>query len=58
MVALSVEDIVNSDLSQTPQDQLLHNLLRLSSLAEVPAHAEISGWLDELRQRFAYDVAH
>ncbi|NEO87577.1 MAG: Fe-S cluster assembly protein SufD [Spirulina sp. SIO3F2] len=36
----------------------MHNLLRLSSLAEVPAHAEISGWLDELRQRFAYDVAH
>ncbi|MEM8638878.1 MAG: Fe-S cluster assembly protein SufD [Cyanobacteria bacterium P01_G01_bin.54] len=58
MVTLSAQDIVNSDLSQTPQDQLLQTLLRLSDVANIPVRPEISGWLRELRQRSAYDAAH
>ncbi|MGB0563073.1 MAG: Fe-S cluster assembly protein SufD [Spirulinaceae cyanobacterium] len=58
MVTLSAQDVVNSDLSQTPQDQLLHDLLRLSNGLNVPVRPEISGWLGELRQRSAYDAAN
>lgn len=59
MALLSVpqEAIVNSDSSATPEAQFLRHLLRLSEGQAIASRAEISGWLRELRQRSAYDVA-
>ncbi|NEO26498.1 MAG: hypothetical protein F6K03_06270 [Kamptonema sp. SIO4C4] len=39
-----------------PSDEFLSQLLRQSEQQKVNIHTEISGWLQELRQRSAYDV--
>lgn len=58
MATLSAQDIAQSDLAESPQEQLLRSLLKLSNVPEIPIRAEISGWLGELRQRSTYDAAH